>query len=332
MVMSVREILKSSLLIIAVLGFAEYCFAQPLRIDSELDTSQILIGDQVYMNVTVEFDEDLALSFPEYQDTIIGGIEVVSSLPLDTVTRDQGKLTVRQRVLVSSFDSGAYMIPSGPFVTGNGDTAWGRKMFLSVNTMAIDTTKGFADIKLPYTAPVTFEEILPYLWLGILALALLGGGVYVYLVYKRKKEAQRPKIVIPSDPPHIIAYRELDRLKEQKLWQQEKYKLYYSRLSEIIRQYIEHKFMIPALEQTSDEILRQFRASNSLKSDSFLLLQNVLQTADLAKFAKAEPVPEQNEQNFKDVFDFVSHTKLANLATESTPEAGIDLASDRNHS
>ncbi len=287
--------------------------AQQIKIESSIDTSQMLIGDQVAVELRAEIADSINLRFPFFKDTIVTGVEVISASEIDTLSHEGGMLNLRQRITVTAFDTGAYMLPAGPFITSRGDTAWGAKMFLSVNTMAIDTTKGPADIKMPYSAPITFEEILPYLWMGLVALILIGAGVYGFLYWKRKQLEHRPIIVIPSDPPHIIAYRELDRLKEQKLWQQEKYKLYYSCLGDVLRQYIEHKFQVPALEQTSDELLSAIQQKGIIKSDSFVLLQTVLQTADLAKFAKAQPTAEDNEQNFKNAFDFVSQTKLIGI-------------------
>lgn len=304
----------------AVLSFG--ASAQALKVHSSIDTSQMLIGDQIGVELKAEIAAGTGLRFPVFKDTLVTGVELISAGQIDTLSREGGVLSLRQRLVVTAFDTGAYMLPAGPFISSKGDTAWGEKMFLSVNTMAVDTTKGPADIKMPYAAPITFEEILPYLWMGLLALVLIGAGVYGYLYWRRKQMENQPKIVIPSDPPHIIAYRELDRIKEQKLWQQEKYKLYYSCLGDVLRQYIEHKFQVPALEQTSDELLRAIQQKGILKHDSFALLQVVLQTADLAKFAKAQPSAEENEQNFKNAFDFVSHTKLIGIQVNgSEPSA-----------
>lgn len=291
--------------------------AQQLKIGSAIDTSQIHIGDQVAIVLSAEVADSAVLRFPIFKDTLVTGVEIISAGSIDTLSRTGGMLSLRQRLIVTAFDTGAFMLPAGPFVTSNGDTAWGAKMFLSVNTFEVDTTQGPVDIKMPYSAPITFDELLPYILIGLLILALIGAGVYGYLYWARKQMQRQPVIVIPSDPPHIIAYRELDRLKEQKLWQQEKYKLYYSCLGDVLRQYIEHKFGIPALEQTSDELLKAVQDKGVIKHDSLALLQTVLQTADLAKFAKAQPGAEENELNFKHAFDFVSQSKLIGIHKES---------------
>lgn len=312
-----RALLAAAATLICIAGAA-----QQIKITASIDTNQILIGDQVAVLLHAEAADSMSLRFPVFKDTMVSGVEIISAGSIDTLSRTGGILSLQQRLVVTAFDTGAFMLPAGPFVTGRGDTAWGAKMFLSVNTMDVDTTKGPADIKMPYAAPITFEEILPYLWMGLLALLLIGAGVYGYLYWKRKQMSQRPIIVIPSDPPHIIAYRELDRIKEQKLWQQEKYKLYYSCLGDVLRQYIEHKFQVPALEQTSDELLRAIQQKGIVKHESFALLQTVLQTADLAKFAKAQPSPDENEQNFKNAFDFVSQTKLIGIQVADAAESG----------
>ena len=176
--------------------------------------------------------------------------------------------------------------------------------------MALDTANPdqIADIKLPYKAPVTFKEILPWALAGYVILFII--SFLVYYFEKRKKNekifVRRPK---PKEQPHVIAYRELDRLKGEKLWQKSKIKEYYSHLTEILRVYIEDRFYVRAMEQTTDETMESFKQNQLLDSLLFDSLKNTLLMADLAKFAKAVPLADENEKCLKDAYMFIDRTK-----------------------
>ncbi len=309
--MSVLKKNISLILLVTALLFSK-ANAQSLKFETSLDTNTITIGDTVSLFIKITQPFEYKLSLPDYKDTIVTGVEVLEKLKLDTLNQNATSYTLLQRYIVSSYDSGAYNISVGPLkIEKNGliDTMWSEKILLNVNTIPIDTAKGIADVKLPYDTPLTFKEILPWLLWGLLALILIGGGLYFYFKYSEKNR-QKHFVHIPKELPHIIAYRELDKLKEEKLWQKEKYKLFYSRLTEIIRIYIENRYTFPAMEQTSDEILSIFDKSQYIDGESFEKLKQILYTADVAKFAKAEPLPEENEMSFTNAYDFISRTKI----------------------
>ena len=112
------------------------------------------------------------------------------------------------------------------------------------------------------------------------------------------------------------------KLKAEKLWQQGQVKTYQSRLTHIIREYLENRYNIPALESTTDEILHYLKKvdfDNQWKDK----LQNILQIADLVKFAKAKPPVDFHDQVLKEAEDFVIATKvqpvLEDINAESEP-------------
>jgi hypothetical protein len=127
--------------------------------------------------------------------------------------------------------------------------------------------------------------------------------------------------VIPSRPAHEIALEELNRLEAEKLWQQGNFKMYHTRLSDIIRAYIEHRWQIPALEQTTDEILSGF-SKGMLEEELYRKLKHLLETADLVKFAKLQPVAYENEACMADSFALVRQTAVKALKPNDRKEAG----------
>jgi hypothetical protein len=176
-------------------------------------------------------------------------------------------------------------------------------------TMPIDTTKGPTDIKMPYDAPVTLKEVMPY----ILGIILLGAILFFILYSIKRKKQNKPLFSLPEkpkEPAHIIALRELDRIKNEKLWQKEKIKQYYSEVTETIRIYIENRFEIPAMEYTSEETIASLKVRKGLLSDKNLSnLSQMLYLADMVKFAKYTPLPDDHNLTLVNAYFFVNDTK-----------------------
>ena len=92
-----------------------------------------------------------------------------------------------------------------------------------------------------------------------------------------------------AEPADVIALRELEQLREEKPWVNKQVKLYYIRLTEILRIYIERRYHIMALEQTTDEILASPEKIRTARINSLKSLASILKLADLVKFAKVIP-------------------------------------------
>ncbi len=293
--------------------FAGQVHAQRIKATASLDSSKILIGDQVKLFLEIDHPKNVDVTFPQVPDTINSLIEVLSRSGIDTFEADNEKFMKQiQAYTITCFDSGAYRIPPYWFkidMEGNIDSVPSNGVTLQVFSMEIDTTKGPTDIKMPYDAPLTLKEVTPYI-LGV----ILIGAIIFFLLYsiKRKKKNQpifaRPKK--PKEPAHIIALRELDRIKTEKVWQKGKTKQYYSELTDTLRTYIEDRFAIRAMEQVTDEILDSFRAQKSLLNDkNFANLSQILQLADLVKFAKYQPLPDDDNLALVNAYFFINETK-----------------------
>jgi hypothetical protein len=183
-------------------------------------------------------------------------------------------------------------------------------LLLNINTIVVDTTKSIKDIKGPLSVPWTFMEILPYL-IGIILLAAIIWFVIYYIRKRRRGEAlidfSKPKL-----PPHEEAMKALEALRNKKLWQNNKVKEYYTELTEIIRIYIEKRFGIIAMEMTTDEIAVSFKTID-IPDPLKMKLNESLVLADLVKFAKAHPLPNEHDICLDNAFEFVKKTKLENI-------------------
>ena len=145
-----------------------------------------------------------------------------------------------------------------------------------------------------------------YLYLGLLAILLLIG---LFLWRRKKKEEEKPieeiKIEIPA---HQIALEKLEKLDGEKLWQKGDVKEYQTKLTFIIREYLENGYEISALESTTDEIIRDLKTVG-FGDDLEQKLSRILQIADLVKFAKAEPELNVHQKFLEDARQFVLSTK-----------------------
>jgi hypothetical protein len=290
-----------------------------VKVDARLDSSSIQIGQQTKLVLTVEYkvntNDRVFIQWPEIHDTLRKEVEVVEQTKIDTLipNKDDPYTFVQTKTLyITSFDSGYWAIPPFKFII-NGDTAgiYSDALLLSVSTIAVDTTLAIKDIKQPYSISYSWIDwikdhklLLACIMAGILVLCII-----IYFVLKSLKNKPPPVVEeVVKIPPHVIALEKLEQLRAEKLWQEGKLKLYYISLTDIIREYIEHRFKIQALEQTTDEILISFR-NVAIDKESLEKLRQLLLLADLVKFAKEHPLPTENELSISNAFEFVNGTK-----------------------
>jgi len=298
--------------------------AQQLKATARIDSTNILLGDQVKYILEIEAPKSATIQFPAVPDTLAGLIEVLARAKTDTL-ESGSQFTEKQSktYTITCFDSGSYVIEPQWFtvsVNGNTDSVATNPVVLYVNTMAIDTTRGLTDIKMPYSAPLTLKEVTPYI-LGIILIAAI---IFLILYSIKRKKKNQPFFKLPEkpkEPAHIVALRELDRIKDEKIWQKDKTKQYYSEVTEVIRTYIEERFEIPAMEQTTDEIIVNFRTrKNLLDEKSFSNLDQILTLADFVKFAKYKPLPDDDNLTLTNAYFFINKTKKEEVKKSETPE------------
>ena len=281
--------------------------AQQVEVQAKLDTNEALIGDQVGLELSVFQSADDTVLLPIFENKLTDNIEVIEQFAPDTLTLENNHLQINQKVLITAFDSGHYAIPSIPFLYRE-DTLKTNALLFKVNTVPVDTTKAIKDIKGPYEAPLSLAEILPWVYrgLGLILLILL----LIYIIRKIIRKEPILRKVKPLEPAHVIAYRDLKRLKEQKLWQNDRVKEYYTELTDILRKYLWNRYAIRTLERTSDEILQSLKNSPFYDEQPCLLLKDIFYVSDLVKFAKFKPVADEHQKCYDDALRFVDETKL----------------------
>ncbi len=294
------------------LGTVYQGHAQEIKVNARLDKTSILLGDQTVLHLSAELPANGTVNFPLLADTLSAKVQIVSAGKADTLTDKNrpGLKLISRSYVITSFDPGLQMVPALTFQSG-GKTFATEAQPLEVKAVAVDTTKAIYDIKQPLAVSYTFMDWLRDNWYWVvlgLAVLLLLFGVWYYFRKIRKPKPVVEKSV-PLVPGHVIALEQLSALKEKKLWQQGEVKAYYSELTDIIRVYLEKRYLISAQEQTSEEILSGLEAVK-MPEKSRNSLKEILLLADLVKFAKAVPAGHENEQSMDDAIGFIQETRM----------------------
>lgn len=299
------------------LFISQIALAQP-SIETKIDSTNMMIGEQVKMEVQIKHSKETEVLMPK--SVKLGrNIEVLSERD-STAKISEKEILTSKKMMITSFDSGVYEIPPIPIPikeeNGSWDTIFSQAMQLIVASPAIDSTQDFAPIKDIFQEPMSFkEDILPGV-LAILAIAVLVTLVWIYS--KRKKKEKVEEEILPPEPvvpAHIIAFSDLKKLDDKQLWQKGNFKTYHSEISHILREYLENRYDINALESVTDEIILDLKVFE-IDLAQVSHLKNVLQVADLVKFAKVEP----NEEEHRDVMslsvEFVRETQFVEEIVE----------------
>lgn len=292
-------------------------YAQDLKVGARIDAAQIMVGDRARLFIEAQHNPNTSkLQWAAIPDTF-NTLEVVEKGKIDTIKN--GELVIyKQRLLITGFDSGLYVVPRFAFnIIPNGGQLYilqTDSFPILVQTVAVDTTQPYKGIKdIIYVK----SSWLDYLWyiIGAAILVILIAVVVIYFL--RNKKTAIPAYVPPppTETPNEKALRLLNELEQKKLWENNNPKEYHTELVDTLRAYIEERFGVNVMELTSDEILYKVAVHKEM-SQHRLLLSNILHIADLAKFAKAQPAPQEHLAAMEYARQFVIATKPVVIVPE----------------
>ena len=302
--------------------------AQQTLIDVKVDTADILIGEQTTLHVTVTTDPNRRIIIPLPSDTLMTGVEVLSVSEADSTVTD-GRLIIRRDILVTSFDSSLYLLP--PFVAIDGaDTIESNQVALKVSTVPVDVDnpEQFYDIKDVWQPPFVLADYYPWIFGILTALFIICVIGYLVQRYRRHRLEAPVKPAEPELPPYEVAIRELDTIKDQKLWQQGLNKEYYTQVTDTLRRYISRRYGVNAMEKTSEEILAIIERETDERS-VYDTLRQVLRLSDYVKFAKLHPLPDENDESMRNAYLFVNQTKRTEAPQPDEPAAETVTKEDK---
>ena len=299
-----------------------------MSVTAQADTTVVEMADQVHVRVRVTAPESLAdvrpAGMPE-AGTEYGGVDIIS-VSADTLRDTPGRQVYDYDLTVQPFDPGMVTLPPFGAVAGNSpDTAFSGIVTLKVLPVDVDsleTINPLAAVAEPRTRCYDYVPSWTPWVLLILALAALAAAVVFYLRRRTVTVTERRRKPVP---PYELAISRLNALAEQKLAESGHEKAYYTELVDILRQYLEGRFGINAMEMTSPQIVRALRSNAETRMNAEEM-KPVLEIADFVKFAKVRPLPDDNTRAFRRAVDFVENTKPA---PEPEAQEGGDSAATK---
>lgn len=276
-------------------------------VDVRLDTNVVRIGERARLLLEVAYPMNASVIWPTIPDTLNKHLEVIDVSATDTADGQRGLMRQVRTLELTSFDTGFWAVPPFHFIV-NGEPLDTRALLLEVRTVEVDTAQGLRAIKdihvLPFSLGYWLREHVLWIVGGVVVLVAL---VALVLFLRRK-----PRVTMPVAPAVVLPLKDrtlaaLRALENERVWQQGDHKGYHSRLTDVLRGYIEERYRVPALESTTDELLKELRVS-ALSTDHRGQLENMLRLADMVKFAKALPAPQENEQMMAGALRFVEDT------------------------
>jgi hypothetical protein len=231
-----------------------------------------------------------------------GQFEVVDQTPPETVNHENGTATTGRDIVVTLFAPGQYETP--PLVVTHrppdGSIEELAAPIVNINISSV-LTEDLELRDLKPQAEMAVPPVWPWVVGGLLASILVSGllfGAAMWFYHRRKTRPvplEIPMPVIDPRPPEVIAYAELDRIEALNLPAQNKLKQHYTLVSDCLRTYIEGRYRIPALEQTTAELRAAFTGAG-LPMRHLSGFMTILSESDLVKFARYNPPGEQVER------------------------------------
>jgi hypothetical protein len=289
----------------------------------DLDSTVIFIGDHLGLTVNISAPSNAAIKDINYGHWADAGkVELLDLGDLNTIATEPA-LLLQQRLVFTTFDSGYHRLPSLEVIyelNGIQDTARSSNLGLTVATIPVEEDADIMANKDIIKEPINLVDFLPFV-LGLVVVAVIIGLIWRASAV-RKRKAMPPAPPPPPVPAHIIALEKLDHLEAAATWKTGDIKGFQSELTYILREYLENRYELQALEATSPEIIEDLQRLNL---DEEGTLRAVLNTADLVKFAKAIPAEAVHVQSLAQVRDFVTKTQYTPPAPGSDNEQLADV-------
>ncbi len=320
------------ILFILILLLSSALFAEDkglIEVKAQVDTAVITIGDRIHYSIIIDRKKELRVERPG-EGLNLGMFEIKAYDFPEPVEKD-GRMIERFNFTISVYDTGHYVIPPFPVAYFPKDTT-NKYQIIEAPAISIlvksvlegSEARELKDVKAPVDIPFNYRFWISML--VIVVLLILAGWLIYRLIKKRRETGYIFNPPPPPPPAHVTALNDLQELFASDLLEKGDYKQFFSRLSEIIRIYLEGRYYVLAMEQTTAEIMR---AVQNVLSEETLQneLHQLLTMSDLVKFAKHKPEPEDVEHVKEAALNFVETTKLV-----YEPQREIHEGSEQNDS
>ena len=283
----------------------------PATLFLDIDRKEITVAERLNLKITMVVDEAYEVNLPGFGEKLeqFGIVDYRTTQP--ELTEDNRKEVSRSYVL-EPFLSGEYIIPSMEvsFWNKQEEEAGAHQIETPEATVTVRSLlpEDLEEIKLnEIKPPVSFPRSYAlWIWLGI-GLAVVAAIVVVVITIQRRRKGE--EVWSQRVPAHELAYEELRRLVVEDLVKKGEIKVFYQRLSGVIRHYIENRFGLCAPEQTTEEFLTGLEAAQEFPGTYKPLLKTFLNHCDLVKFAEYQPRAEDIQKTFDSCKAFIKGTE-----------------------
>lgn len=316
--------------IVLLLLFPFQIKAQSVQVEAKIDSSQIVVGKQAHISLSVTMDAKQRVVFPAFVDTLIRGVEIVGVSKPDTqYINNKQRLQLTQVYTITSFDSALYYLPPLQVMVDN-KPFLSKGLSLKVYSIPVDTAHvdKFFPQKGTMKPPFIISDWYGLIACSFFAILFVVALIYLSIRYHDNKPIIRKVKVAPKLSPYDEAMQNIGRIKEEKKWQQGRSKEYYTELTDALRNYIQNRFGFSAMEMTSTEIIDKLLEMHDKQAIDDL--KGLFVTADLVKFAKHDPMMNENDANLLNAIDFINETKQVEESNKKPQPAEITIVEKRS--
>ena len=285
-------------------------FRGGIDVSTRSDGDSVTVGERFQVVHEISYPDSLSFIPPDRFDP--GTCRLVSSTWKEEKQNKRVTATARLDVITTDLEKAFLPGMTVRFLTPAGDTlvARGEDVETAVRRMTGEKSEA-KPLKPQWEAPRGYGFLL--MIAGALALA----AVAIWLVRRRRR---RPvaKPDEPELPADFLALRRLDEIERMNLVETGEIKTYYTLVVDALRAYMEKRYRIIALDQTTDEILWDLRKQRVESGD----IEPVLRGADLVKFAKHRPEAAVAKRLIDTVRGIVARTAYRPLVAASSEAAG----------
>ncbi|MHC1741800.1 MAG: hypothetical protein AB9873_02070 [Syntrophobacteraceae bacterium] len=297
----------------------------PVCVRLSADKSSMSIAELLVLSLEAEVDEGFEAELPGFGEKL-GEFGIKDYREDPRRLTPQNKILSRKTYTLEPFLSGDYTLESmlvrfrkksegGKMPEGGSGQgpAWDDEIATEAFTIKVTSLleKDQKELALnPIRGPVSLPSgpFAYFLALGLLAVALVGGGVVFFL---RSKRGGSRNHEAPPVPAHELAFGQLEAIIDEKLIDRGLYKLFFSRISDVLRAYIENRFGIHAPKQTTEEFFAGLGRNASFSAEQKGLLVEFLHDCDLVKFAELQPSEAQALKAMESCKAFIGATSTS---------------------
>ncbi len=307
------KILYCIIVIFTIFNFNQL-IAQNVTLKLSMDSAYIIMGKQTTIHVDAVVPKNDTGKILEYDlSSILPLVEVVKQGERDTLDIGNDRNQIKQDIIIQSFDSGLYTLPPIKYKSTSESISSNEIVLkvIPVNVDSMTTIIGLKDDIFQYKSK--WYDILPDFvtdyWYQLISLIILSViAIYIILSLLKQRSIITPIVKKKIIPPYELAMQKIIKLKEDKVWERGNEKEYYTRLIDILREYLVSRFGIYAMEMTSSQIIYAIKNCEDSKNQ-LPYIEELLHITDFVKFAKFSPLPEENIKAMNIAIKFLEETK-----------------------